>query len=166
MSANDNDTATHKWVRDLITTEIANQPKKAYEAAKAAAASGGTTVGFYFAAGLAVIFFGIGAGFAAQLGPALENLEGNQTVGTWVDAKTKSLTPALITICIGFACLTAMIIFMTSIETVILQNQGKIALGVAVFSFMISIMVYVIAIYTRTVPRTPPPTPALKPLKK
>ena len=155
MSANDNDTATHKWVRDLITTEIANQPKKAFEAAKAAASSGGKSAAFYGVAVIALVLFGVGAGYASQLSKDLENLQGNanQTVGSWTDTKKKNLTPTLFTICFGFLGLGIAIALMTSMETVLLQNQGKIALGVAVFSFLISIMIYVIAIYTRTVPK-------------
>jgi len=155
MSANDNDTATHKWVRDLITTEIANQPKKAFEAAKAAASSGGMAVGFYVMALAALVLFGVGAGYASQLAKDLENLQGNanQTVGTWADTKKKNLTPTLFMICFGFLGLGIALALMTSMETVLLQSQGKIALGVAVFSLLMSIMIYVIAIYTRTVPK-------------
>ena len=155
MSANDNDTATHKWVRDLFTTEIANQPKKAFEAAKAVASSSGKSAAFYGVAVIALVLFGVGAGYASQLAKDLENLQGNanQTVGSWADTKTKNLTPTLFTICFGFLGLSIAIALMASMETVLLQNQGKIALGVAVFSFLISIMIYVIAIYTRTVPK-------------
>jgi hypothetical protein len=155
MSANDNDSATHKWVRELVATEIANQPKKAFEAAKAAASSGGKSAAFYTLAVIVIILFGVGSGYAAQLSKDLENLQGNanQTVGSWADTKRKNLTPTLFTICFGFLGLGIVISLMTGMETVFLQSQGKIALGVAVFSLLMSIMIYVIAIYTRTVPK-------------
>ena len=148
MADNSKEIATHEWVRQLL----ADQPAQLYESAKTKASEGGKSAGFWFFAVITLVLFGVGAGYAGQMARDLENEQGsaNNSMVDWRHDKMRGLTVAGFTTCFGFVALAFTLAFLVSAESVILQNQNRIAIGMAAFALLIAILIYTVAIRTRT----------------
>jgi len=147
-AANAAEVATHEWVRQ----EIANQPKRMYEAAKLAAADQGSSAAAYVFIVLTIALFITGAVYAGLLIRDLHNETGASPNGViaWRNTKMGRLTVIAPTICFGFVTLAIVIGLLVSSDTFILQNKNRIAFGMAVFALLMSILIYMVAIRTRT----------------
>jgi len=142
---NSKEIATHEWVRQ----QLADQPKKLYESAKAKASEGGKSGMIWGFAVLTLALFSTGSAFAGLLAKDLEARQGGSIVD-WRHDKQKRLIVSGFTTCFGFIALAITLGVIVSAENVILQNQNRIAIGMAAFALLISILIYMIAIRTRT----------------
>jgi len=147
MADNSKEIATHEWVRQ----QLAEQPKKLYESAKAQAAEGGKGgMIWIFAIGTAILF-SVGAGFASQVARDLQNEQGraNGNMTDWRRDKMRGLIISGFATCFGFLALAITIGFLVTAESAILQNQNRIAIGMAAFALLIAILIYMVSIRTR-----------------
>jgi len=148
MADNSKEVATHEWVRQ----QLADQPKQLYESAKAQASEGGKSGMIWGFALLTLALFGVGAGYAGQLARDLQNEQGsaNSNMIDWRHDKMRGLTISGFTTCFGFIALAITLGLLVSVDTMILQNQNRIAFGMAAFALLMSILIYMIGIRTRT----------------
>jgi hypothetical protein len=147
MAANDKEVATHEWVRQ----QLAEQPQRLYESAKAKASENGKSGMSWIFAILTVCLFITGAVYAGLLSTDLEGKQGamNRNNIDWRRDKMGRLVVAGFTIGFGFISLAIMIGSLVYTEPMILQNQNRIALGFAIFALLMSILIYIIAVSTR-----------------
>ena len=139
--------ATHEWVRQ----EIANQPKRMYEAAKVAAANQGSTGAAYLLGALTIILFIVGSIYTGLLLTDLQNESQTASRSDWKQAKWGRLSVVVApVICFGFICMAIMIGLLVSSDIFVLQNKNRIAFAMAVFALLTSILIYSITIQTRT----------------
>jgi hypothetical protein len=145
---NSDTTATRGWVRQ----QLADQPKQLYESAKAKASEGGKSGMIWGFVVLTLALFSTGSAFAGLLANDLEARQGgsNSSIVDWRHDKQKRLIVSGFTTCFGFVALAITLGLLVSAENLILQNQNRIAIGMAAFALLISILIYMIAIRTRT----------------
>jgi len=148
MAANNSEEAKKGWVRSEIQRILAEQPQKLYESAKAKATESGKSSMVWIFALLTVALFITGSVYGGLLAKDLTSTQGNDS--NWRTAKMKSLLISGFSTCFGCIALAITICTLVYTESVILQNQNRIALGFAFFAFFISILVYMLAIRTRT----------------
>ena len=149
-AANADDVATHEWVRQ----QLAEQPQRLYESAKAKASENSKGGLSWIFAILTVCLFITGSVYAGLLSTDLEGKQGasNSSTIDWRHDKMGRLIVSGFTTSFGFIALTITIGSLVYTESVILQNQNRIALGIAIFALLMSILIYMIAIRTRVLP--------------
>jgi ABC-type Fe3+ transport system permease subunit len=149
-AANADDVATHEWVRQ----QLAEQPQRLYESAKAKASENSKGGLSWIFAILTVCLFITGSVYAGLLSTDLEGKQGasNSSTIDWRHDKMGRLIVSGFTTSFGFIALAITIGSLVYTESVILQNQNRIALGIAIFALLMSILIYMIAIRTRVLP--------------
>ena len=149
MDANSLEDAKKGWVRSEIQRILAEQPQKLYESAKAKATDNGKSAVVWIFGLLTVGLFITGSVYGGLLAKDLNTTSSNFTID-WRTLKMSRLLITGFTTCFGFIALAITICTLVYTESVILQNQNRIALGFALFACFISILVYMLAIRTRT----------------
>jgi hypothetical protein len=151
--ANDAEVANHKWVRDEIMKTLSAE-KMAKMAATAASKSATPTMGGISTMGIAVILFGVAAGYAISLANDIKALTGEG--GSWTEKKLGGkLNTVIPAVMFGFILLAIALILLSRGSEFIIGFQCRLAFGTAVFALLISILMYVIAIATRKLPALP-----------
>jgi len=152
VQANDAEQANHKWVREEIKRTLSGE--QLLKTATAAASGNwmpGVGVGIML---IAMILFAIAAGYANSLAHDMKTLVGQG--GSWTDIKLGGkLTTVIPLIVFGFVLLAIALLLLHAGSEIMLQLQNRLAFGIATFALLISVIPYVIAIATRTLPMKP-----------
>ena len=151
--ANDAEIADHKWVRDEIMRSLSAE--KMLKMAKQAASSSVVPAAWgIFIMVLALVVFGIAAGYANTLAREMNDIATGG--GSWTDLKLGGKLNGIIpSVMIGFILMAIALILLNQGREAIIQIQNRLAFGIALYALLMSIEYYIIAAYTRTLPMTP-----------